>query len=87
MARPKTQIECFPDYDETGRWCLRLRKSKGHFTLDEIQETLTAWEWDFYAVIIRAIEGDGLQYYEDYMDSGDAVTAYRATDFLKKEDG
>ncbi len=80
----KKGIECTPDYDETGRWCLRLRKRKGHFTVDEIVETLTEHEWDFYAVILKCIPPDGEQYF-DFVDNGDFITAYRATDFLRGE--
>lgn len=80
----KKGIECWPDYDEQGRWCLRIKKAKGHFTLDEIVEVCTAWEMDYYAVIIKAIPPDGEQYFDDIV-QGDYITAYRATDFLRKD--
>lgn len=83
----KKGIECWPDYDEAGRWCLRVRKQKGRFTLDDLVEALTEWEWDFYAVVLKCIPEDGEQYFEDIRDSGDYVTAYRATDFLRDGDG
>ena len=77
----KKGIECTPDYDESGRWCLRLRKQKGHFTVDELVETMTEWEWDIYAVILKCVSEDGDQYF-DFYDDGDYITAYRATDFF-----
>ena len=80
----KKGVECWPDYDEQGRWCLRIKKQRGHFTLDELQEILTEYEWDYYAVIIKAIDTDGDQYFDDVEDPGDYVTAYRATDFLRE---
>lgn len=61
-------------YDASGRWCLKLRKAKGKFTLDEIIE----------AVIIKAMSDETAQYYDDDLD-GDCVTLYRATDFISKE--
>ena len=80
----KKGIEVWPDYDETGRWCLRIKKSKGRFTLDEIIETATEYEQDFYAVIIKAVDDDMMQYFDD-IETGDFVTLYRATDFLRSE--
>jgi hypothetical protein len=77
----KRGIEVTPDYDEQGRWCLRLKKQKGHFTVDELVEALSEWEWDFYAVILKCIPFGEDQYFE-YVDYGDYITAYRATDFL-----
>ena len=61
-------------YDASWRWCLKLRKAKGKFTLDEIIE----------AVIIKAMSDETAQYYDDDLD-GDCVTLYRATDFISKE--
>lgn len=79
----KSAVDCWPDYDEAGRWCLRLRKKKGRFTVDELVDALAAHEWDFYAVILKAIPEDGYQYFED-IPEGDYLTAYRATDFLRE---
>ena len=30
-------------YDDSWRWCLKLRKAKGKFTLDEIIEAAKEW--------------------------------------------
>lgn len=76
-------------YDASGRWCLKLRKAKGKFTLDEIIEAAKEWEEDYYAVIIKAMSDEIAQYYDDDLDDddldGDCVTLYRATDFISKE--
>lgn len=71
-------------YDDSRRWCLKLRKAKGKFTLDEIIEAPKEWEEDYYAVIIKAMSDEIAQYYDDDLD-GDYVTLYRATDFISKE--
>lgn len=71
-------------YDVEGRWCLKLRKAKGKFSLDEIIEAAKEEEEDYYAVIIKAMGEEMAQFYEDDL-SGDCVTLYRATDFISKE--
>ena len=81
----KKGTEVWSDYDESGRWCLRCKKQRGKFDLDELTEIAMSWEEDFYAVIIKAIQGEDIQYFDDCMDQGDYVTLYRATDFLRKE--
>ena len=80
----KRGIECWPDYDNTGRWCLRIKKTRGELTLEEIRRAAMEHEEDFYALIIKAVSEDGDQYFDD-IDLGDFVTLYRATDFLREK--
>lgn len=80
----KKGIEVWPDYDNCGRWCLRIKKARGQFTLAELEEIATEYEQDFYAVIIKAIDDDMIQYFEADV-PGECVTLYRATDFLELE--
>lgn len=80
----KKGIDCHPDYDENGRWCLKIKKAKGHFTVDELQDVLEEYEMDYYAVIIKALGIDGEQYFDDVQDPGDFIIAYRATDFMRR---
>lgn len=78
----KRGIEVWPDYDRTNRWCLRIKKAKGRFSLDEITDIAREYEADFYAVVINAMSEETAEYYDvDYC--GDFVTLYRATDFLE----
>ena len=83
----KKGIEVWADYDENNRWCLRVQKARGRFTLDELTEIAKEYEQDIYAVIIKALDADLEQYYDDVDMGGDYVTLYRVTDFLtyKKE--
>jgi hypothetical protein len=81
----KKGTEAWPDYDDNGRWCLKCRKQRGRFDLDELTEIAKEWEEDFYAIIIKAIDEEDLQYYDDCIDTGDYVTLYRATDFMRRE--
>ena len=78
----KKGITCQSDYDQTGCWCLRIKKVRGELTLEEIRQAAMEWEEDFYAVIIKAVSDDGMQYFDD-IPVGDYVTLYRATDFLR----
>ena len=57
----KRGIEVWTDYDANGNWCLRVKKVRGKFTLDEITEIAAEWEQDFYAVIIKAVDEDMIQ--------------------------
>ena len=79
----KRGIEVWQDYDQTGQWCLRIKKRKGKLSLDEIAEAATEYEQDFYAVIIKAVDDDMMQYYDD-IETGDYVTLYRGTDFQRE---
>lgn len=80
----KKGIEVWADYDAEGRWCLRIKKKKGKFSVDEITEIATEYEEDFYAVIIKAISDEMGQYFDD-IEQGDYITLYQATDFLRNE--
>lgn len=80
----KRGIEVWTEYDREGRWCLKIKKSKGKFSLDEITDIAREYEEDFYAVIINAMSEETAEYYDvDYC--GDFVTLYRATDFLESK--
>ena len=80
----KRGIEVWPDYDTSGRWCLKIKKSKGKFTLDEIVQAAKEWEIDFYLLLLDAFhdESDNEQFGE--VQTGDFVTLYR-TDLFYEE--
>lgn len=75
-------IESWSDFDRDGRWCIHARKKRGRFTLDELTEVAMQYDEDYYAVIIKAIDEDYEQYFDD-IQLGDSVCIYRATDFLR----
>ncbi len=68
----KKGVEVWSDYDNTGRWCLRIKKARGRFTLDEITEIATEYMQNYYALIIKEIDDDMYQ-----------LTFYSATEFLE----
>lgn len=78
----KKGIEVWPDYDLNGRWCLKIKKARGRFTLDEIIEAAQEWELDFYLLLIDAFHEETEQFGE--VQQGDFVTLYR-TDLFYEE--
>lgn len=82
MRAMKKRIEVWPDHDKAGRWCLRIQKSSGKFTLDEIREAAREYEWDFYLLVLDAFHDDEIQFTE--MQAGDFATLYR-TDIFYEE--
>lgn len=78
----KKGIEVWSDYDKYGRWCLRIKKTKGRFTLDEISEAAKEWEMDFYLLLLDAFHEEEEQFGQVH--TGDFVTLYR-TDLFYEE--
>ena len=79
----KKGIEVWSSYDKQGRWCIRIKKAKGRFTLDEIVETAREYEQDFYLLLIDAYHDTEGQLPEET--AGDFVTLYRTDDFLSEQ--
>lgn len=79
----KKGIEIWTDYDNVGNWQLHVKKARGKFTIDELQEILIDYEQDFYMLAIKAMDEDTSQYYMTEDLEGDYVTLYRADDFFK----
>lgn len=79
----KRGIEVWSDYDPAGVWCLKVKKARGKFTLDEIIDACKEYEEDFYMISIKAMDEDISQYYTVDDFDGDFVTVYRADDFFK----
>ena len=79
----KRGIEVRPDYDPAGQWILKIRKTRGRLTLEEIKKACTEYEQDFYMLVIRAMDEDISQYYAVDDFDGDFVTVYSAEEFFK----
>lgn len=69
-------------YDAAGNWMLIVRKERGKLTLEDIRESAMECEQEYYALILKCIDEDMSQYWEDDL-RGDVAELYRATDFLK----
>lgn len=78
----KKGIEVWTDYDPNGRWCLKIKKQRGRFTLDEIIDIAKEYELDFYLLLLDAFHEDAEQFGEEQV--GDFVTLYR-TDLFYEE--
>lgn len=78
----KKGIEVWPDYDANGRWCLKIKKQRGRFTLDEIIEAAKEYELDFYLLLLDAFHEETEQF--GGVQTGDFVVLYR-TDLFYEE--
>lgn len=78
----KNKITVGSTYDRSGLWMLEIKKEKGKLTLDEIIDACKDYENDYYGLIVKAIDEDMEEYYEDDLPN-DRVQLYRITDWLE----
>lgn len=69
-------------YDRAGNWMLIVKKERGKLTLEDVREVATEYDQDYYAIILKCMDEDVAQYWEDDL-QGDVAEMYRATDFMK----
>lgn len=89
MGRPKTKIEVYADYDDSGNIIYIVEKSKVRLTLEEIQKALKEYEEDYYFLLMDCLHDESECYQgwnEDIDDKnkGDRAIAYPADRLLKK---
>lgn len=78
----KKGIEVSSEWDPQGYCVTVVRKARGKLTLDEIREAVTESDQDYYGLVLKCMDGDMLQYFEDDL-QGDAVELYRMSDVLE----
>lgn len=78
----KKGIEVWSGLDDFGNWMLKISKKRGKLTIEDIKEAATEWEPNYYCLVLKCIEEDGLQWYDDDLD-GDAAELYEADNFLE----
>lgn len=78
----KKGLSCELAHDGAGNLMLVVRKERGKLTLDDIREAATEYEQDYYALLLKCMDEDISQYWDDNL-LGDAAELYSATDFLK----
>ena len=88
-SKPKTQIEVYADYDESGNLIYIVEKSKGRLTLEEIRKALKEHEEDYYLLLVDCLrdEDECYQGWNESIDDrnkGDIVTAYPADSLFRK---
>lgn len=72
--------EIWSDYDRAGRWCLDLKKQKGRFTVDEVQEALAEYGEGWYMLLLHC----GGEAGDDFaVGQGDFLQAYPAEEVLQ----
>ncbi|MCD7805416.1 MAG: hypothetical protein LUH03_09825 [Oscillospiraceae bacterium] len=79
----KKGVEVWPDYDKEGRWVLHLRKERGKFTVQEVQEILTEYDEGFYLLVLDCIDHGEPQFGEDAQ--GEHLIAYTMESIRKGE--
>ena len=70
-------------YDKAGIWCLQIRKQKGKLSLEEIEEACREYDYDFYMLVIKAMDEETEGFFDVDDLKGDFVTCYKADDFFK----
>ncbi len=78
----KKGISCETTYDGNGNWMLRVHKEKGKLSLEDIQQAATEWEEDYYFLVMKCLDSEGMNWFDDDL-PGDCAELYRATDILK----
>lgn len=78
----KRGIEVEMHVDTDGQCVLVTRKARGKLTLEEIREAATEYEQDYYGLVLKCIDEDMDQYYDDDL-LGDAAELYSISDILE----
>lgn len=78
----KRGIEVEMHVDTDGQCVLVIRKARGKLTLEEIREAATEYEQDYYGLVLKCIDEDMDQYYDDDL-LGDAAELYSISDILE----
>ncbi len=69
-------------WDGAGNAVLIVRKEKGKLTLEDIREAAMNYEQDYYMLVMKCIDEDLAQYYEDDL-KGDVAELYCADKVLE----
>lgn len=78
----KKGITCEPKFDAFGNWMLVVRKARGKLTLEDIQEAATEYEQDYYGLVLKCIDDDMSQYWDDDL-LGESAELYSISDMLQ----
>lgn len=78
----KRGIEVEMRVDQQGQCVLVIRKARGKLTLEEIREAAMEYEQDYYGLVLKCIDEDMDQYYDDDL-LGDAAELYSISDILE----
>ena len=69
-------------WDPDGNFCLKVRKERGKLTLEDIRQAAMDHEEDYYFLVMKCMNEDMSQYYEDDLE-GDVAELYRAEKILE----
>lgn len=79
----KRGIHVIDTQDNRGWNIKRITKDRGELTIDEIRQAIIAsGDQGYYALILKCIDEDDLQYFDDDLPD-DAVDTYDAETFMR----
>ena len=80
----KRGITVETDYDNEGRWYLKVKKKKGRLSLEDIRDAAREYAWDYYLLVLDCFHDpyDIEQFGE--VPEGDLVTLYRTDEFYEE---
>ncbi len=79
----KKTVEVEQAFDATGHCVYIVRKARGKLTLDEIREAMTEYEQDYYGLVLKCMDEDMGQYYDDDL-MGDVAELYSIESILEE---
>lgn len=79
----KKTIDVQQGFDATGHCVYTVRKARGKLTLDEIREAMTEYEQDYYGLVLKCMDEDMGQYYDDDL-LGDVAELYSIESILEE---
>lgn len=79
----KKTIDVQQGFDVTGHCVYTVRKARGKLTLDEIREAMTEYAQDYYGLVLKCMDEDMSQYYDDDL-LGDGVELYSIESILEE---
>ena len=71
----KKGITVSMEHDAAGHLMYVVRKAKGTLTLEDIKDAMMEYEQDYYALLMKCMDEDTSQYYDDDL-QGDAAELY-----------
>ncbi len=78
----KKGIESYTEFDPSGHLVLVIKKQRGKLTMEEIREAAMDYSQNYYALVMKCMDGDMSQYFDDDL-KGDAVELYEMDDVLE----
>lgn len=77
----KRGVKVYGDYDRTGKMVVKIEKSRGRLSLDDIRDALKEYDQNFYFLVVNtAVDDEGNGGYEQ---DGDLAVLYYTDEFME----